>query len=153
MLRGADGSEFCTGVMGYFCLPVFEGAPDTRLFVPIIVDDVRIEAIVDTGATYLILDPGTAMLASLDPSIAIERRRINIRGEVWLGFLCRVPVRFRAMEGEVLAVEMTAFVPEPVPGQVWSLPCFLGWQGCLERIRFAVDPREGAVLFWGCGIV
>ena len=41
MLRYADGYEFCSGVMNYFCLPVFDGAPDTRLFISIVIDEVQ----------------------------------------------------------------------------------------------------------------
>jgi hypothetical protein len=59
----------------------------------------------------------------------------------------RVPVTLLATAGEPLTFEATAFVPELEHGETWPLPSYLGWQGCLDRIRFAVDPADEVVYF------
>jgi hypothetical protein len=39
-------------------------------------------------------------------------------------------------------METTAFVPELEEAEHWGdMPCLLGFFGCLERARFAVDPH------------
>jgi hypothetical protein len=58
-----------------------------------------------------------------------------------------VPVTLVATGGESLTFEATAFLPETETQGDWALPSFLGWQGCLERIRFAVDPAEEVFYF------
>ena len=47
--------------------------------------------------------------------------------------------------------EATAFVPELEHGETWPLPSYLGGQGCLDRIRFAVDPGDEVVYFGAAG--
>jgi len=51
-------------------------------------------------------------------------------------------MRFRATEGQPLLVEATWFVSPDWPG-----PLVLGWKGCLERFRFALDPNEERFYF------
>ena len=54
----------------------------------------------------------------------------------------RIPVRFAAEEGNSLEVEATWFLSED-----WIGPPVIGWKGCLERIRFALDPAEEPFYF------
>ena len=56
-----------------------------------------------------------------------------------------------ATAGESLTFEATAFVPELDHGETWPLPSYLGWQGCLDRIRFAIDPVDEVVYFGAAG--
>lgn len=46
-------------------------------------------------------------------------------------------------QGESLTLDVTAFLPD----DRWNLPNMLGLTGCLERIRFAVDPANDLFYF------
>ena len=52
-----------------------------------------------------------------------------------------------ADEGSDLEIETTAFVPVLDESEIWELPMFLGMQGCLERVRFAIDPTKERFYF------
>jgi hypothetical protein len=71
-----------------------------------------------------------------------------VRG-VWMdGSLHRLNLRFPATQGDSLSVDVTAFVPDPELEQVWDeMPSFIGLNGCLERLRFAVDPATDTFYF------
>jgi hypothetical protein len=58
------------------------------------------------------------------------------------GRLERVPLSFVADIGVPLDVEASCFVSEEWPG-----PMVIGWKGCLDWIRFALDPSEDAFYF------
>ena len=50
--------------------------------------------------------------------------------------------------GEGLTVDVTAFVPEAEFTEAWGLlPSYLGLNGCLDRLRFAVDPVTDTFYF------
>ncbi|MCP4654326.1 MAG: hypothetical protein GY856_02790 [bacterium] len=53
------------------------------------------------------------------------------------GDLYRHTITLVAEIGESLQIDAVVFVPLN-----WHGPCFLGYAGVLERIRFAVDPRN-----------
>ena len=53
---------------------------------------------------------------------------------------------FMADEGEDVTVEATVFIPKIDPA-LWFLPSFIGWTGCLERLRFAIDPLDETFYF------
>jgi len=44
-------------------------------------------------------------------------------------------------------VQATFFIPALLPGESWNFPNFLGLDGFLNRIRFAVDPAENIFYF------
>jgi hypothetical protein len=46
----------------------------------------------------------------------------------------------------VTFVEATVFVASLQPEDEWTEPNFIGLKGCLDRMRFAVDPRERFLL-------
>ena len=58
------------------------------------------------------------------------------------GALYRVAVTIEAEEGESLDVEATVFLSPD-----WRGPNFIGYQGLLQRIRFAVDPETNLFYF------
>ncbi len=66
---------------------------------------------------------------------------------VALTLVGHVPVHIEAIEGESLDVETVAFIPNLPPGEVWPYPDFLGLDGFLNRIRFAVDPEHNLFYF------
>ena len=72
-----------------------------------------------------------------------------MRGERFAGRLVRALLTLQADSGEDLMVEARIFVPILRSGQIWPYPNFLGLDGFLSRIRFAVDPIENAFYF-GC---
>ena len=49
----------------------------------------------------------------------------------------RLQLTFEAEVGGPLDLDATWFVAPDWPG-----PMVLGWKGCLERIRFALDPTQ-----------
>jgi hypothetical protein len=53
-----------------------------------------------------------------------------------------IPVEFEADEGSPLNVEATWFVADGWPG-----PVVIGWKGCLERLRLALDPDQDTFYF------
>lgn len=71
-----------------------------------------------------------------------EPVRLEIRLGTFEGRLERLPIQFPAIEGHPLRVEAAWFVSPHWPG-----PLVLGWKGCLERFRFALDPREERFYF------
>jgi predicted aspartyl protease len=111
-----------------------------RLFVHVRLAGERMPAVVDTGGAYIILNPDFASAVGLTPTSSLGVERIQIRGITCHGTVHRVPLTFLAVSGDSLSIEATAFVPELEPGERWPLPGYLGLQGCLDRLRFAVDP-------------
>lgn len=77
----------------------------------------------------------------------MPRNKLLIRGTAYQGRLVTVRVSLQAAVGDSADVDATAFVPELSPGEIWSLPNFIGMEGFLNRIRFAVDPEENAFYF------
>jgi len=146
-LRTASGEAFATGEAPWNPQHALRGDSLTRLFVEVEFDGHAGSAVVDTGGAYLILDPEVAHRVGIRSEGMLHRDRVVIRGFSCAGTVYRVPVTLPATTGESLTFEATAFVPDLAYGEQWPLPSYLGWQGCLERIRFAVDPVEEMVYF------
>ena len=90
----------------------------------------------DTAAEWCVLPADLIASLGLDGATGYPVR-LETRLGVFSGNLERIPMRFRATEGQPLLVEATWFVSPDWPG-----PLVLGWKGCLERFRFALDPNE-----------
>jgi hypothetical protein len=73
--------------------------------------------------------------------------KINIRGYEFDGRLARGHIVIHAASGDNLRVQATFFIPELMPDDPWNFPNFLGLDGFLNRIRFAVAPSENAFYF------
>ncbi|HEX6751119.1 MAG TPA: hypothetical protein VF092_27765 [Longimicrobium sp.] len=144
-LTNAHGGAFATGEARFTSQPAHEVDLLTRIHLPIEIGTVPTLAVLDTGGAYLMLDPLVAMRVKL--GAAIETDQLVIRGFVIAGTVHRIPVTIPADVGEPLTFEATAFVPELEDGEFWPLPSYLGWQGCLDRIRLALDPRDERVYF------
>lgn len=142
-----DGSAFATGEAPLRTMHAHVRDRLSRLSIQIAVERVEISAVVDTGGAYLILQPELGAQLGLDGAGRVQRDRLMIRGITFAGAVHRIPVTPLATAGESLTFEATAFVPELGDGEVWPLPSYLGWQGCLDRIRFAVDPADEVVYF------
>lgn len=102
-------------------------------------------AIVDTGAPWSIFDPELLAFLGINTIHGYyPQEGLIIRGEKYHGMLVRIPITLIADEGEDLTIETTVFVPD---ADSWHYPNFLGLEGCLSRIRFAIDPSENVFYF------
>lgn len=93
-------------------------------------------ALLDTGAHFCLLNEAAAVF--LGEALTEELGAFEVRTPYGLieGELYRHPITLIAEVGESLDIDTTIFIP---PG--WQGPCFLGYAGALERVRFAIDPR------------
>lgn len=140
-------SGFIVGATHY--LDLYPGHSDARIVLLVsLAGRLTIEAVVDTGAPWCILDPNLAEL--IHDQIAGEEATFTalaIRGVVYTGRLIRMRVGVQVDVGESPEIEATIFVPALDSDEPWTLPNFLGLSGFLERIRFAVDPAERMFYF------
>lgn len=108
--------------------------------------------ILDTGAPVCILEPEKAAPLGLKLEDALQSYELNIRGNTYFGHVHRITITLEALEGQPLSTDATVFVPELEHWQSYSFPNFLGLQGFLERIRFAVDPVTNSFYFGGTDV-
>ncbi len=141
-LQFSDGEPFVVGATPYHYSPVTERETHPRLILEIDIEGVMTEAVVDTGGVYLLCTPHVAKRLDLAEENSVSAvQELLFRGTVVRGRLHRLNLTLLAEVGESLTVEVTAFVPEPDEEEIWGdILCILGLFGCLERIRFAVDP-------------
>ncbi len=142
-LLRASGEPFATGECRCRLGAARSGDLLTRLMIPIRLGEITTDAVLDTGGAYLIIDPELAAELNLDPANGIGVSRLSVRGTTFEGTLYRHAVTIPATAGAALIFEATVFVPSH-----WDLPSYLGWHGCLERFRIAVDPVD-EILFFG----
>jgi hypothetical protein len=127
-------SQLYTGRTGYAAGYV-EGTYQLSVAVECLVGEFSVNALLDTGSHWCVLPAQIAI--ALDEATAAEGlvERMSTRLGTFPGRLARIPLILVAEEGESLDVEATWFVSGDWPG-----PAVIGWKGCLERIRFALDP-------------
>ena len=147
LLKFEDGRSFAQGACGYRYCPATTREATPRIIVQVQIGDINTPAIVDTGGVYFICEPQIAELIDLDPAEALETDEVNIRGTKCSGALHRVSLTLQAQEGQSIELEVTVFVPSLQPHHEWDLPSFMGLSGCLERLRFAVDPVTDTFYF------
>ena len=140
--------NFATGMTYYQDL--YPGQEQSaRVVLPVIVEgSLAVHAVVDTGAPWCVIDPaivrqiGAGIRADYEPD-----RWLMVRGTWYMGKLLRLGISLEAERGNGLEIDATVFVPTLPPGDTWPHPNFIGLDGFLNRIRFAVDPRENAFYF------
>jgi len=147
VLNFRDGRIFASGACLYFDRHPDDRSTLSRIVLSLWVGDSRIAAIVDTGGAYFVCPPAWAELLGVGRGEPIGRDELIIRGIRYRGDLYRTDIRLRADEGRSLNLDVTAFVPRLLPGDEWHFPSFLGLQGCLEFMRFAVDPATNTFFF------
>ncbi len=147
MLYFSDGRPFSQGALKYSYRPATQWEHTSRVFIPIQIEGFATEAAIDTGGVYLICDPEIAEFIGLDPRDRLHDTDVKIRGVTWRGDIYRASLTLVATQGEGLVVEATLFVPRPMPYQQWDLPPVIGLYGCLERLRFAIDPGTDTFYF------
>ncbi|MDF1514220.1 MAG: hypothetical protein P1S60_10465 [Anaerolineae bacterium] len=105
-------------------------------------DQVYAPAAVDTGGIYLYCSPGLAEILAFDPQNKINRNPVPLgigRYEgITYGDLYQVVLTLQAEEGQNITIEVTAYIPtNRNDDDIFAL---LGFERCLEQIRFAIDP-------------
>jgi hypothetical protein len=147
ILSFADGEPFAVGSTDYLYRPAAEDI-SPRIILQVEIEGILLNAIVDTGAPYVVCAPGLARQMSLQPDFALDRIQMAIRGLKVRGHLHRLNMTFLASQGESLTLEATVFVPDEEWEANWGeQPSFIGLSGCLERLRFAVDPTTDTFYF------
>src|SRR5436309_7792153 len=102
----------------------YPGHADARIALLVsLAGRLTIEAVVDTGAPWCILDPNLAELIH-DQIVAEETTftTLAIRGVVYTGRLIRVRVGVQVDAGESPEIEATMFVPTLDSDESWTLP-------------------------------
>lgn len=140
-------SDFVTGSLSYY-----ERYSDTdttlRIVLPILLDgQLSVEAIVDTGTPWCIFPPETMAFLGFTAESMQDEASLSIRGMVYNGYLVRMMIRLEAEQGDNADIDATVFVPDLHPDDVWDIPHFIGLDGLLNRIRFAVDPQQNMFYF------
>jgi hypothetical protein len=108
------------------------------------IGDLRItsQGLLDTASEWCVLPPDLAHRLDLDLEPDLNMPVLWTRFGSIRGRLERVTVWFPSEEGEPLEVNATCFVSAEWPG-----PLVIGWKGCLERMRFALDPGDDSFYF------
>jgi hypothetical protein len=141
---GSDaGSEFTTSLVRYAYKPATVGETTDRVHIRIEVSGIRAEAVLDTGAPYCVMAPWLAAVAGIGAEGGLEDVTMVVRDSKITGQLHRVQLRLLADEGEDVEVDaVTIIADEREAFAMGDLPCFIGMRGCLEAIRFALDPAN-----------
>ena len=101
-----------------------------------------VRALLDTGSEWCIAPAALALDADYEAEPNPLVPRLYTRFGMLEGRLERITIVFPAEEGLDLDVPATCFFSPDWPG-----PMVIGWKGCLERMRFALDPGEEAFYF------
>ena len=143
-----DGRPFSIGQAEYQYRPVRSTSDSNRILVQVVIEGISTLAVVDTGAPYVICAPDIARSLGLSPEGALGDVSLRHGGARIRGHLHRLKLEILADQGENLTVQATAFIPDPDAEETWGEPpSFLGLMGCLERMRFAVDPLDDTFYF------
>lgn len=144
-----NGDPFATGLIDYLYRPATDWEDTSRILIPVEIEGLTITAMVDTGAPYVICTPEVGVLLALDSEDALREETLRWHGE-FSGYLHRLNIMFKAAQGENMLVEATVFIPDSDSAEAWSYgrrPIVIGMGGCLERMRFAIDPASDILYF------
>jgi hypothetical protein len=105
-------------------------------------------ALLDTGAELSVVSQSIYQCffdTDLVLGSPVDQVTLHTRLGTFAGNLYRVEVTLTAQWGQPLTIEGTFLFCDD-----WTGPTVLGFHGCLERLRFAIDPnyeREGGIYF------
>ena len=136
-------ADFAFGCQWYLdALPSqAEAAP--RVVLSVLVEDIEVSALLDTGATQCVLNWAIAEQLLSRGGEAVRQVRA-LGGGVHEGVLLPVVVTLLADEGSPLAIPAAAWSAETFSG-----PNLIGYGGLLEKVRFALEPAANRFYF-GC---
>jgi hypothetical protein len=117
---------------------------EARIFIPVRFGNLNVDvtAVVDTAASWCVLESALTPLLADQHEVLIRGQVLSSRVGEYVGDLCRAPITLLADEGDSLTIDATVFLCAQWPG-----PNFIGYNGLLERIRFAVDPPANRFYF------
>ncbi len=123
---------------------VYQGPHRLLVAVEVLIGDSSAAStlLLDTGSEWCVLPEHIAGEAGYPGEINPRIPPLHSRFGLIYGRIERIPFRFVADVGAELVLEATCFVSEEWPG-----PPVLGWKGCLERMRFALDPADETFYF------
>lgn len=116
---------------------------NAKIYLPVVAESLNFEilALVDTGADWSVLAAEVAGVLGLfnrdGESLTLSTRLGN-----YSGTLERLRILIRADLGDSLEVDATFFVSEE-----WPAGTFLGYNGFLQHLLFAVDATENRLYF------
>jgi hypothetical protein len=99
-------------------------------------------ALLDTASEWCVLPHDLAIELETELELLPVPSALHTRFGLLSGTLGRLTLRFDASDGEPLEVDATCFTSEG-----WLGPRVVGWKGCLERMRFGLDPSDQAFYF------
>ncbi|MDH4187342.1 MAG: hypothetical protein OEV08_10110 [Nitrospira sp.] len=142
-----DGIEvFTTGLCRYQDDLSGQSSNNSKLFIEVKVGDLdfAVWAMVDTGAPYCIFEPEipNELGYLFQPN---NPTTLSTRFGPIIGTLHRIDLTLLANSGQSLVVSSTCLVPQALPSE-WK-GNFIGYVGCLQRFRFAVDPSNNTFHF------
>lgn len=141
-----NGEFFSQGSQPYAFRPINDSENDKRVILEVDIEGRRTQAMLDTGAPYVICAPSIANGLGLDPKAAIKPTRLFVRGTSVDGALHRLNLTIRAEQGKELTINAVVFVPDQTAS--WpGLPSVIGLEGCLEWVRFALDTSTDTFYF------
>lgn len=143
MLQHKDGAIFACSRVKY--LDRFGTHAGNKIYIAVQFDTLpKTFAILDTAAPWCILSEEQAKV--LNPNYrneSMEPKCLNIRGEKTEGVLLRLPITICADKGEDITIDGTVFVPQ----NERDIPNFIGLDGFLSRVKFAIDPQINEFYF------
>jgi hypothetical protein len=118
--------------------------PGPRIFLEVFAESfpIPILAMVDTAAPWCIFEE--SITAKIRDRVDVIQKNVRLHsrlGHFW-GILASGGLTLRADEGEDLDIQVLMFLSLDWPGGN-----FIGYEGFLDRIRFAVDPHRNRFYF------
>lgn len=142
-----DGESFTSGSQPYSFRPALASDSSKRIIIEVEIEGQRTQAMLDTGAPYLTVEPEIAAMLGLDPGAALRNISLGVRGQNIHGRLHRLNLKFRAEEGDELTIDAVTFVPDATEKSWPGLPSIVGLEGCLEWVRFGFDTSSETFYF------
>ncbi len=140
----AEDGPFATGSASYLDAHPELVEPLARIYVEFLPQgsELAFLALLDTGGHYCILSPAVVDLIGDHLTDHLGPADLRTAHGVVAGELYKHGITLIAKRGRPLEIDATVFVSAD-----WQGPCFLGYAGVLERLRFAVDPYANRFFF------
>lgn len=140
------GQPFTTGVLSYRDNDSDRKRKQASIYIPLDIPlplgKVTVLAFLDTGAPYLIVGPDEIEVLGLKPASDAAQIRMVTRIGTIEGFLAKVDLMIPAENGDSLQFQATVFASDK-----WTEGIFLGYDGCMSNINFAVQPQQNKFFF------
>lgn len=146
MLVDSRGVEFTSFVLRYFDeLPKGLHPRQAHIVLPFQLEGLEVDlfGIVDTAAPWCLIQWSLLELLQMPPPNG--RDRLETRFGLLTGELRRWSVLLFAEEGRPMKIDASLFVSEDWREE--RMPNFLGYEGFLQRLRFAIDPAHNSFHF------